>query len=158
MLTRSYKIITINFITKLFFNRYENDVYDVILIMICRLSKMTLYLHDKSIWTTKNFANILFDRVFWRFRKWKTSFRTKIFYSRTIIDQSYVIRSKSNANWIRDFIRKSMNKRNVKIKRWNIICDIIVITNKTIELFYWRSHNTFTTTFCIRFWKWFRLK
>ena len=61
--SRSWEKITINFITKLFLSRYDNDVYDVILIVVCRLSKITLYIHNKSIWTTKNLTNILFDCV-----------------------------------------------------------------------------------------------
>ena len=68
--TRSWNFF-LNFITKLFLNCYENDVYDVILIVVCRLSKITLYVHVKSIWTTKKINGIFFDRVLFAYSKIK---------------------------------------------------------------------------------------
>ena len=46
---RSWKKISMNFIIELFFNRYKNDIYDAILVVINRYSKMTLYISAKSI-------------------------------------------------------------------------------------------------------------
>ena len=44
--TRFWKKIIINFIIELFFNRYENNVYNVIFVVICRLFKITFYIHN----------------------------------------------------------------------------------------------------------------
>ena len=52
-----------DFITKLPLSRYGNDVYDAILIVVCRLSKMALYIHGKSTWTAEDLTDILFDCV-----------------------------------------------------------------------------------------------
>ena len=46
--TRSWKKISMNFIIKLLFNRYKNNIYDAILVVIDRYSKMTLYISAKS--------------------------------------------------------------------------------------------------------------
>ena len=70
--TRSWKKFFLNFITKLLSSRYENNVYDVILIVVCRLSKITLYVHVKSIWTTKKINDIFFDRVLLAYSKIKS--------------------------------------------------------------------------------------
>ena len=53
-----------NFIIELLFNRYENDIYNVILVVIDRYSKMTLYILAKSTWSTENLADVLFDKMF----------------------------------------------------------------------------------------------
>ena len=45
---RSWKKISMNFIIELFLNRYENDIYNAILVVIDRYSKMTLYIFVKS--------------------------------------------------------------------------------------------------------------
>ena len=45
---RSWKKISMNFITELLSNRYENNIYDVIFIVIDRYSKMTFYILAKS--------------------------------------------------------------------------------------------------------------
>ena len=69
MFTRSWKKIMMNFIMKLLFNRYDNDIYDVILIIIYHLFKMTLYVHVKFTWTTKNLIDIFLIAFFWRISK-----------------------------------------------------------------------------------------
>ena len=61
---RSWKKISMNFIIELFFNRYENDIYNAILVVIDRYSKMTLYIFAKSTWLTENLADVLFDKMF----------------------------------------------------------------------------------------------
>ena len=61
---RSWKKISMNFIIELFFNRYENDIYNVILVVIDRYSKMTLYIFAKSTWSTEDLANVLFNKMF----------------------------------------------------------------------------------------------
>ena len=53
-----------NFIIELFFNRYENDIYNAILVVIDRYSKMTLYIFAKSTWSTEDLTNVLFDKMF----------------------------------------------------------------------------------------------
>ena len=60
-----------NFIIELSFNRYENDIYNVIFVIIDRYSKMTLYIFAKSTWSIKNLADILFDKMFLIFFKIK---------------------------------------------------------------------------------------
>ena len=45
--TRSWKKISMNFIIELSFNRYENDIYNAIFIVIDRYSKMPLYIFAK---------------------------------------------------------------------------------------------------------------
>ena len=45
---RSWKEISMNFIIEFLFNRYENNIYDAILVVIDRYSKMTLYIFAKS--------------------------------------------------------------------------------------------------------------
>ena len=56
-----------NFITELFFSRYENDIYNVILVVIDRYSKMTFYIFAKSTWSAENLADVLFDKMFLTF-------------------------------------------------------------------------------------------
>ena len=53
-----------NFIIELSFSRYENDIYNVILVVIDRYSKMTLYIFAKSTWSTEDLANVLFNKMF----------------------------------------------------------------------------------------------
>ena len=59
-----WKKISMNFIIELFFNRYENDIYDAILVVVDRYSKMTLYIFAKSTWSTEDLADVLFDKMF----------------------------------------------------------------------------------------------
>ena len=58
-----------NFIIKFSFNRYENDIYDVILVIINRYSKMTFYIFAKLTESIENFANVFFDKIFLIFLK-----------------------------------------------------------------------------------------
>ena len=53
-----------NFIIELLSSRYENDIYNVILVVVDRYSKMTFYIFVKSIWSTENLADVLFDKMF----------------------------------------------------------------------------------------------
>ena len=61
---RFWKEISMNFIIELSFNYYENDIYNVILVVIDRYSKMTLYIFAKSTWSTEDFADLLFNKMF----------------------------------------------------------------------------------------------
>ena len=61
---RFWKKISMNFIIEFLFNRYENDIYNVILVVVDRYSKMTLYIFAKSTWSTENLADVLFDKMF----------------------------------------------------------------------------------------------
>ena len=61
---RLWEKISMNFIIELPFNRYENDIYNVILVVIDRYSKMTFYIFAKSIWSTEDLADVLFDKMF----------------------------------------------------------------------------------------------
>ena len=66
-----WKKILINFIIELSFNRYENDIYNVIFVMIDRYLKMTFYIFAKSTWSIEDFADVLFDKMFLIFFKIK---------------------------------------------------------------------------------------
>ena len=61
---RLWKKISMNFIIELFFNCYENDIYDAILVVIDRYSKMTFYILAKSTWSAEDLADVLFDKMF----------------------------------------------------------------------------------------------
>ena len=63
VLTRSWTKISINFITKFFLSCYDNDIYDAILIIIDRFSKMTHYIFAKSTWSIENLIDVLFDKI-----------------------------------------------------------------------------------------------
>ena len=71
ILFRFWKKISMNFIIELSFNRYENDIYDVIFVIIDRYSKMTLYIFAKSTWSIENLADVFFDKMFLIFFKVK---------------------------------------------------------------------------------------
>ena len=61
---RSWKKISMNFIIKLSFNRYENNIYNIIFVVVDRYSKMTLYIFAKSTWSTEDLVDVLFDKMF----------------------------------------------------------------------------------------------
>ena len=56
-----------NFITNLLSSRLWSIVYDAILILINRYIKYSKYVSTKKNWTTKNFANVIFDEIFIKF-------------------------------------------------------------------------------------------
>ena len=64
ILVRFWKKISMNFIIELLLNRYENNIYNVILIVIDRYSKMIFYILAKSTWSTENLTNVLFNKIF----------------------------------------------------------------------------------------------
>ena len=64
ILIRSWKKISMNFIIELLFNRYENDIYNAIFVVINCYSKMTFYIFAKSTWSIKDLADVLFNKVF----------------------------------------------------------------------------------------------
>ena len=61
--TRSWTKILINFIIELFLNCYDDDVYDAILIIIDRFSKMTHYIFAKLMWSIENLTDVLFNKM-----------------------------------------------------------------------------------------------
>ena len=61
---RPWKKISMNFIIEFLFNRYENNIYNIILVVIDRYSKMTLYIFAKLTWSTEDLANVLFNKMF----------------------------------------------------------------------------------------------
>ena len=63
ILTRSWTKILMNFIIKFFLNCYDDDIYDAILIIIDRFSKMTHYIFVKSTWLIENLIDVLFDKM-----------------------------------------------------------------------------------------------
>ena len=63
ILTRSWTEISMNFIIELFSSRYGDDIYDAILIIIDRFSKMTHYIFVKSTWSIENLIDVLFDKM-----------------------------------------------------------------------------------------------
>ena len=60
---RSWTKILINFIIEFSLNRYDDDIYDAILIIIDRFSKMTHYIFVKLTWSVENLINILFNKI-----------------------------------------------------------------------------------------------
>ena len=70
--TRSWTKISMNFIIKFFSSRYDDDIYDAILIIIDRFSKMTHYIFVKSTWSVEDLIDVLFDKmllIFFEIRK-----------------------------------------------------------------------------------------
>ena len=61
--TRSWTEISINFIIEFFLNCYDDNIYDVILIIIDRFSKMTHYILVKSTWSVENLIDVLFNKM-----------------------------------------------------------------------------------------------
>ena len=70
--TRFWVEIFMNFITKLLANRHENDVYDAILVIIDKYTKMFLYILVKSIWSIEDLIDIFFEKVFLYFENVKS--------------------------------------------------------------------------------------
>ena len=60
----SWKEISMNFIIELFLNRYKNDIYNVILVVIDCYSKIIFYIFAKSTWLAKDLVNVLFNKMF----------------------------------------------------------------------------------------------
>ena len=71
ILTRSWTKISINFIIKFFLNCYDNNIYDAILIIIDRFSRMTHYIFIKLTWLIENLINVLFNKMLLIFFKIK---------------------------------------------------------------------------------------
>ena len=61
--TRSWTKILMNFIIEFFSSRYDDDIYDAILIIINRFSKITHYIFVKSTWSIENLINVLFNKM-----------------------------------------------------------------------------------------------
>ena len=72
ILTRSWAEILMNFIIEFFLSCYDDDIYDAILIIINRFSKMTHYIFVKLMWSVENLIDVLFDKmllIFFEIRK-----------------------------------------------------------------------------------------
>jgi len=61
--SRPWAEISMDFITELPPSRSGNDIYDAILVVVDRYSKMSLYIPAKSIWTAEDLADVLFEKV-----------------------------------------------------------------------------------------------
>ena len=61
--TRSWTKILMNFIIEFFLNCYNDDIYDAILIIIDRFSKMTHYIFIKLMWLIENLIDVLFNKI-----------------------------------------------------------------------------------------------
>ena len=64
--------IFMNFITKLFASRHENDVYDFIFVIVDKYTKMFFYILVKSTWSIENLIDVLFEKVFLYFENVKS--------------------------------------------------------------------------------------
>ena len=97
---RFWKKISMNFIIELSFNRYENDIYNAILVVVDRYSKMTLYIFAKSTWSTEDLADVLFDKMFLIFLKIKEVIfdRSSLFVNDYWFALCYRIRVKRKLN------------------------------------------------------------
>ena len=96
---RFWKKISMNFIIELFSSRYENDIYNAILVIVDRYSKMTFYIIAKSTWSTENLADVLFDKMFLIFEIRKVIFdRNSFFVSDYWFALCYRIRVKRKLN------------------------------------------------------------
>ena len=78
--TRLWTKILMNFIIKFLLNCYDDDIYDAILIIIDRFSKMTHYIFVKSMWSIENLINVLFNKMLLIFLKIK-----KIIFNRKML-------------------------------------------------------------------------
>ena len=110
-----------NFIIELFFNRYENDIYNAILIVVDRYSKMTLYIFAKSTWSTENLADILFDKMFLIFLEIKKVIfdRSSLFVSDYWFALCYRIRVKRKLSIVfHSQIDKQTEKQNQTLKHY----------------------------------------
>ena len=61
---RLWKKILMNFIIEHSFNCYENDIYNIILVIIDCYSKITFYIFAKLTWSTEDLADVLFNKMF----------------------------------------------------------------------------------------------
>ena len=69
--TRSWAKISMNFITKLFSSRYDDDIYNAILIIIDRFLKIMHYIFAKSTWSIENLIDVFFNKILLIFFKIK---------------------------------------------------------------------------------------
>ena len=64
---KSFKFFLINFIINLFINKQRNIVYDSILIIIDRLTKMTKYIFVIKKIDNVKLTNVFFDEIILRY-------------------------------------------------------------------------------------------
>ena len=69
--TRFWTKVSMNFIIKFLLNYYDDDIYNAILIIIDRFSKMTYYIFAKLTWLIENLINALFNKILLIFIKVK---------------------------------------------------------------------------------------
>ena len=89
-----------NFIIEFLFNCYENDIYNVILVLIDRYLKMTFYIFAKSIWSAENLTDVLFNKTLLIFSEIKKviSDRNSLFVSGYWFALYYCIHVKCKLN------------------------------------------------------------
>ena len=83
--TRLWTKISMNFIMKSFLNHYDDNIYNAILIIIDRFSKMTHYIFAKSTWSIKNLIDVLFNKILLIFLK----IRKIVFNRKTLFINDY---------------------------------------------------------------------
>ena len=118
---RSWKKISMNFIIELLFSRYENDIYDVILVVIDRDLKMTLYIFAKSTWSAENLADVLFNKMFLIFLEIKKviSDRDSLFVNIYWFALCYRIRVKRKLNIVFHLqINEQTKRQNQTLKHY----------------------------------------
>ena len=97
---RSWTKISINFIIEFFLNRYDDNIYDAILIIIDRFLKITHYICAKLTWSVENLIDILFDKMLLIFFKIK-----KIVFNRKML----FINDYWSALYYRIYVVKKLN-------------------------------------------------
>ena len=126
--------INMNFVTKLSLSRAWNEVvYDAILIIVDRLTKMIHYIFVTKTINAKNLVEIFIQKFI----------RIHDLLESIIIDKDFVFTSKYwstlcyalkiKKSCLSRFTRKSIIKRNDKIISWSNIFDSISTSSKTIE-------------------------
>ena len=83
--TRSWTKISMNFIIEFLLNCYNDDIYDAILIIIDRFSKMTHYIFVKSTWSIENLTDVLFNKMLLIFLE----IRKIVFNRKTLFTSDY---------------------------------------------------------------------
>ena len=63
VLTQWWTKISMNSIIEFFLSRYDNNIYNAILIIIDRFLKITHYIFVKSTWSIENLIDVLFNKI-----------------------------------------------------------------------------------------------
>ena len=77
--TKSWKKINVNMIIKFSSNKWKNNVYDSIMIIVCWFFKMTIYISIRSIMKTNEMCDLFCDEIFFRWNFFKNIVSNTIF-------------------------------------------------------------------------------